>query len=324
MFATPTPTDLSTASGRIVNVIDYLVVIDDGRSRDDEKPAGTDGPHDLGHGVAAEHLDQDLADRLLRACEKRGENLDGTLLYKAAYAYTRTATPEEFMPSLYGGWDPTETLFDTLWLSRLVYDNATTTEFAVRRIFRRDGGERLVPFDGYDSHVAYKIDAALPDWLTDAEVSEAASLLNSLRMSPPSERVARALRYSELATRERYLEEAQPLIIRGLEALLKVGRQRLQRQFSQRTCQLAAELGVEVGENRCWQAYDDRSALVHGAHVDLSQPVSRDAFTDTMSSLQQVLRRAGRRALEDPEFAAIFAADDSIVDHWPATYCETF
>jgi hypothetical protein len=49
--------------------------------------------------------------------------------------------------------------------------------------------------------------------------------------------------------------------------------------------------------DRCSQACDDRSALVHGAHIDLRDAAERDAFTETMASLQSVLRAATRRVV---------------------------
>jgi hypothetical protein len=318
--------DWSQMPGQVTEVIDYLLAIDDGRGhRENEAPAGGNGPVPLGHGVVVQQLESSLVDRLIRASGKRGENMETTAtMFTAAFAYSRVATREEIRQKLYGGWDPTGALFNTMWLSRLVRDNATSTEFAVRRIIIRDRDERLVPFDAYDSHVAYKFDPSQRDWLTDEEVLQVAPLVAALKAAPPGDRVGRALRYSEQATRERFLEDAQPLIVRGLEALLKVGRRRLQQQFSQRVTQLAENLGLEVDEGRCAQAYDDRSALVHGAHVDLKMSNRHDEFTQTMTALQQILRAATRRAILDTEFAAIFASDAKIVETWPATHSETF
>lgn len=310
--------------GPVPEVIDYLLVLYTGRDRPaGQEPAGAKGPLDLGHGVVVRRLDSGVAERLLAATRTRGENFDPPLLYRAAHAFTRAPSVEEFALDLYG-WDPTGALFNTLWLSRLIHDNAATTEFAVRRIMPSGDRETLVPVDTYDSHVAYKVDPGDRDWLVDEEVVGLAALLEASRSRPLPDRVARALRYSELATRERFLEDAQPLIVRGLEALLKVGRTRLQRQFSQRTTQLATEPRIEIDLERCSDAYDDRSALVHGAHVDLRKPVEQDAFINTMVSMQRVLRAAGRRAIEDQQFAEVFADDKSIVARWPATYSETF
>jgi len=49
--------------------------------------------------------------------------------------------------------------------------------------------------------------------------------------------------------RERYLEDTLPLIV-ALEALLKVGRERLTAQFAQRTASLAGELGFCLRRSR--------------------------------------------------------------------------
>ena len=48
--------------------------------------------------------------------------------------------------------------------------------------------------------------------------------------------------FSELMVRERYLEDALPLIVAGLEALLKVGQADLTKQFKRRTAALAQGL----------------------------------------------------------------------------------
>jgi hypothetical protein len=117
--------------------------------------------------------------------------------------------------------------------------------------------------------------------------------------------------------RERYLEDTLPLLVAGLEALLKVGRGRLTEQFAQRSAALAGELSIALGESDARDAYDDRFGIVHGAHIDLTQPTARSRFTRNADLLQQTLRGAVRTAIEDPEFRTLFASDATIVARWP-------
>jgi len=130
--------------------------------------------------------------------------------------------------------------------------------------------------------------------------------------------VGRGLRRVESVTRERYLEDALPLVVGGLESLLKVIRDFARAQFSQRVPAVAREVGVTLTEAQCRDLYDDRSALVHGAGVDLSQPHDRSAFEQGFNALQETLRSAVRRALEDRQFAAVFEEDARITARWPA------
>lgn len=80
----------------------------------------------------------------------------------------------------------------------------------------------------------------------------------------------------------------------------------------------AAEVGIELSEAECEEIYNDRSALVHGANVDLSEPHELNEFGRRFNALQETLRRVVRRAIENKEFAAIFESDESIIDRWPA------
>jgi hypothetical protein len=215
-------------------------------------------------------------------------------------------------------WDADARLYPCLQLSRLVRDNATSTAYAVRRLIQAGGGERLVPFAGFDSHVAYRLYPDRPGWLDVDEAHALSDLLQAFWDGPVlPERVKRALRRADSVTRERYLEDALPLVFGGLESLLKTVREFAGAQFAQRTSALAIETGISLTESQCRDIYDDRSALVHGAWVDLSQPRERDAFEEGFVALQETLRRTVRRAIEDRQFAAVFDDDASISTRWP-------
>jgi hypothetical protein len=93
----------------------------------------------------------------------------------------------------------------------------------------------------------------------------------------------------------------------GGQALLKVGRDGLKRQFAQRATALADELSIDgVTEEFCAEMYDARSDWVHGAHVRLFTTSGEGPETDEqwralgeIAKLQDLLRAAVRRCLEE-------------------------
>ena len=214
-------------------------------------------------------------------------------------------------------WDSDGRLYACLVLSRLVRDNHTSCEHAVRRLVRADGGESLVPFSAFDSHVAYRLHPDRPGWLDVEEARQLQRLLQAFLETQPPLRVTSAVRRAESATRERFLEDALPLAVGGAEALLKVGRDYARAQFVQRTAALASDVGTNLAEGQCDDLYRDRSALVHGGQVDLSEPHTQTSFEVGFVALQETLRAGVRRAIEDREFAEIFERDDRIAARWP-------
>jgi hypothetical protein len=101
------------------------------------------------------------------------------------------------------------------------------------------------------------------------------------------------------------------------EALLKIGRNSLKAQFVGRVSKLAAEQGIDLDSEDCGEIYEDRSALVHGAAVDLTEPGELDRFGRSFIALQETLRRTVRHAIEDRSLAAVFADDAEIDARWP-------
>jgi hypothetical protein len=177
-----------------------------------------------------------------------------------------------------------------------------------------------MPFDGFESHVVYRLYPDRPGWLDVQEAIGLRTLLDAYwNTSGLPDRVRRALRQADAIMGERYLEYALPLVVGGFESLLKIDRPFAKAQFSQRVPALAAEVGVQLSVPECKDVYEDRSALVHGAGVDLKQPHERNEFGRRFNVLQETLRRVVRRAVEEPNFAAIFADDARITSRWPTT-----
>lgn len=160
--------DYANSPRALVEVVDYLLVTTD--VRDGTLPAGADGSVPLQEGVRIECLEHDFSERLLDAAEPRGENWEATRQFGVVHAYVRTAWKEGDGPSPDGlyDWDHDGRLYPCVQLSRLVRDNAVGTEYAIRLLRHRDGGERLVPFAGYESHVAYRLHPEERGWLDRA------------------------------------------------------------------------------------------------------------------------------------------------------------
>jgi hypothetical protein len=303
---------------QLAEVIDYLLV--ESHPRDDRTPAGQHGPVELSAGVTLEQLDRELAERLLDAAELRGENWESPARpFYAVQAYVRRVWQAGDDPpfNLYT-WDHDRRIWPTVQLSRLVRDNAVSTQHAVRRLIHRGGSERLVPFAGFESHSVYRLYPERSGWLDADEAVELQKLMEAHWQDPKlPDRTGRALWRADAVTSERYLEDALPVVVGAFESLLKVGRTHLTAQFTQRVPALAADFGVELSGAECEDVYNDRSALVHGAGVDLSVPHDMDEFGRLFNALQETLRRVVRKAIEDREFAASFEDDSNITRRWP-------
>jgi hypothetical protein len=306
---------------RLVEVVDYLLVTTDDSG--DRIPAGWQGSIDLYDGVRIERLEPTLSERMLVATELRGEGWSPVArLDHVVHAYVRRAWHEadgtHEVPSELHNWDAEGHVYRCAQLSRLVRDNATTTEHAVRRLVIADGDETLVPFDGYHSHVAYRLYPDRQGWLDVGEAQQLATLARAYSTGPglPG-RVGRALRRADSVTRARYLQDALPIVVGGLESLVEVGTTFVSAQFRQRVPALAAEVGVAITPAEARALYANRSALVHGGDVDLTKPHERSAFEQGYVALLETLRRAVRRAIEDRTFAAVFDVDAQITARWP-------
>ena len=83
----------------------------------------------------------------------------------------------------------------------------------------------MIPFDGYESHVLYRLYPTNSGWLDYGEAARLAELLTAYWEGPAMPlRIGRALRRVEVVATERYLEDALPLVVGGFEALTKIGR----------------------------------------------------------------------------------------------------
>lgn len=304
---------------RLVKIVDYLLVTTDDHGG--RTPAAWEGPSFVASDVQIERLEPDFAERLLRATELRGENWDPAPGPHVVHAFVRRAWQESdgsVVDNVFH-WDQNGRLFECLALSRLVRDNATSCEHAVRRMVLANDSDRLVPFSAFDSHVAYRLHPDLPGWLDTAEAEQLRVLVEAYDEGAYPSRARSGLRRAESVVRERFLEDALPLCVGGVEAMLKVGRSFARAQFVQRASTVAGELDTGLSSVQCEALYDDRSALVHGGTVDLSVAGDLSDFARDFVALQMTVRALIRRAIEDAAFGAVFADDAAIAARWPVT-----
>lgn len=297
---------------------------------------------DLGGGVVIEDLGRDAAELVMNACTPRGHYFVPVRQFGQRYSFIKEVALDELEHSHFA-WDTDGTLDDALTLSRLVRDNAYSTQYAARLLDYEDGQHCIAYVLHREDKSIYRLRRDR-EWLDAAEGRELAGLLAAYwecrEELPP--RVRRAMWRMAYAPRIRWADMVVPILIGGLEALLKIGRHGLTQQFKKRAPALAADVGIDgFGEDLAERLYDGRSDWVHGSHVQLfagpspsaeapgeeepeeeapEGPQSSDeqsAFAE-VALLQDVLRAAVRRAIEDAEFRQVFVADERIAERWPA------
>ncbi|MBV9942156.1 MAG: hypothetical protein JO262_08535 [Solirubrobacterales bacterium] len=298
---------------------------------------GTPGSVEVGRRVRIDRLSADDAKLLVNACIPRGHYFKPIRHDNQRYSLMRDVDPEEAAWHPFG-WDEDRALWDALTLSRLVRDNNYSTEFAARITDYADGEQTVMyAVTGESKHV-YRLRQDR-EWLDAAEGRELAALLSAYWRAPPAldSRVGRALWRAEWASWLMFGDLALSILVSGLEALLKTQESAgATRQFKHRVTALSSELGIEgVDDDFCRNAYVARSEWVHGTHVRLFSagseraghegagiaegPVDDDErrFLAQVALVQDVLRAAVRRCIEDPEFRRIFDADRAIRARWP-------
>jgi hypothetical protein len=287
-------------------------------------------PVELGRGVRLDRLPHDEAELVMNACSRRGHYFVPVRQYGQMYSLVRDVDPAEADAAL--TWDPDSALRDVLMISRLVRDNNYSAEYAAR-ITNYEHGEQMVMYWPVPNIYVYRLRRDR-DWLDEGEAIELRDLLAAfwtVQESLPA-RIRRTLWRTEYAGWSAWADAMLPTLVGGLEALLKTERGRATKQFMTRVPLLAEELGIEgLFPTTCERLYDARSEWVHGAHVRLftgneeidealgvggQTQEDKDALAD-IARLQDVLRAALRRALENEGFRQVFTDDDAIRERWP-------
>lgn len=299
------------------------------------QPAG-DPPVELGRAV---RLTQCLAgvveaERIMDACEPPGENFKPHRQFGCRYAYVRELPVEEYARSR-GRWDHDEAILAAVTLSRLIRDNAHSTEYAVRVVEFSDGHVKIIPGPvNLEGSLVYRVRSGR-DWLDAEEMAKLGVLLDHYWHNKHGfpNRLSNAIWLTEQAARRRDAAEALVTIVSGLEALISTGPDQAVKQFKQRVPKLAAEVGVPFSRGMAQRAYDKRSDSAHGRRLGLipgrhlEEPVRDHTQPETqamheLSLIQDVLRACVRKAIDEPEFAAHFRSDESVRAKWPVENSE--
>lgn len=246
-------------------------------------------------------------DRFFAACGARGENFDPHRQFGALYAFQRRDAP--------GGsfqWDPDGLIQQTIALSRFVRPNSHCTEYAARLI-DREAKPIIAPVPLEARYYAYAYQRESErGWLDLADAEALAHLVTCFFANRPfPERLRTAMWTAEYFVRVAFQHIHHMLVVTALEALIKTSQHRSTRQFASRVAALAEDLSVPgVNEELAVRAYKARSDAAHGEQQTVGDP-------NELSLVEDVLRAAVRRAVEDPDFCALFSSAESVEARWP-------
>lgn len=260
-------------------------------------------------------VDHALAEAIIDSCDAPGRFVSQPVReFGQLYAFVRETAGEDRDWK----WDHDARLQTCIALSRIVHPTSVSFRYAVRLMLAADGTVETIvpgPVRGQGAE-AYVSPGPCRNWLIDADLEGLKELLAQYAAALLPERVRRALWYHEFAARTYYADVRWTLVTTAIEALVHTDRNSSTRQFIKRASRLAGDLGVTAfAEQDAGDAYDLRSALAHGQGcADLEK--AKLALYERMETL---LRACLRRCIQDPNFAAAFATDDTIRSRWPVS-----
>jgi len=271
---------------------------------------------DLSKDIWLGRLDSDTAKLVMDSCEPRvlGAPLP-VRQFAQLYSFVRELPDDS---DLYR-WDEDNELTAVVGLSRLIHPTFIGFAYAARVGYESNGVKQIFPaqIKGI-SPEAFLSPNRKRDWLIDSEANQLRDLIPILRQQLPK-RIHNALWYHEYAVRTYFLDHRWTLVCTGLEALLHTDRVRNTDQFTKRLPALALELGVNVSEAEAVEAYDLRSRLAHGVSF-LSTGTGQNLQTSQLylyDRLEDALRTAVLRGMQDKPFRNIFSDEAQIRKRWP-------
>ena len=315
---------------RVTRVRDVLLIPAGDADGDWRTHPPVDAAADLGRDLSLTALPHDEAELVMNACTPRGHYFFAVRQFSALYAFVLEVDLAHYAHDNFG-WDADGVIMSALQLSRLVRDNGYSTEFAARLVEHEDGERQVIP---HGQHYF----AFLPtyraredrDWLTVTEAAELKSLLDSywLHMDALPRQLARAISLSEGAVHQATLERTLVMLFMGLEALLNTGKHQVTKQIMTRLPLLAGDVGVTgVTKTFARKMYAARSAPAHGQELILPAATGTGQATESsdidpayltkVARVQDLLRAATRKGIEDPTFASTFANTGAIRARWP-------
>jgi hypothetical protein len=222
-------------------------------------------------------------------------------------------------------WDQDGAIAKVLFLSHLIHANEGGFEFTARiwtddngRLVDLKPGEVAAPFAR-----AYCGSAARRRWLTQDDAALLRDLVHAYDRILPSLADTRLGLALSLFTESPFVFHGRPrglLLTTTLEGLVSTMSQRAVKQFTTRVPALAAEVGLPQFDVQ-WarDLYKLRSKLAHGSSV-LQSVVESDRqtqigeFNQTLTDLDELLRRILRKALADAGFKDKI---DNVDEYWP-------
>lgn len=332
-FVSKPPTEARVTGARDVIVVPTTYVEGD---YVEQEPAGEDAVQ-LGERLTLERLSPEEVELVMNACMPRGHYFIAVRQYGQRYTFVQQVG-DAMLEERPFGWDEDNLLFYSLVLSRLVRDNGHSLEFAARIVDYDDGMQQVIPVHT-TRHVATFRLRQDRDWLTAAEASDLRQLLAAfipIKDALPWP-VIHALNLTEDAVHLQIIQRALLLIVTALEGLLQSSTSGVSRQFRERMPKLAAAVGVDgVDVAFARDLYEARSEAAHGAQVSMfrvqperdeteepelphAEPepeISEPEPAAKLALAQDVVRAATRKAIQDPEFRAVFESRESIAERW--------
>lgn len=262
-------------------------------------------------------IPEQAAQRVFQTCRPGVHGFERSKIHcPQLYAYGKEVPPE--LARNKEQWDEDGTLQGLVAISRLVHPTSASLRTAARLEMDSTGEASWVSqakTEGVQSDAFVSPDQPR-DWLTPQDLETLKTIAHVLDGRLLVGRVWRALWYHEYAARSYEMDVRWPMVVTGLEALLKTERNDLGNQFRRRTLSMAKELCiVDYTEKDASDAWDMRSGLTHGQN--LGKVTAENLRLYVMIEL--ILRTAALKALREKEFGAIFENDSAIRDRWHKT-----
>ena len=274
-----------------------------------------------------------LRDIVYKACESPGEPYEPAhRQYGQLYTISLFMGPPEI--GTITSWDGYGYLSKIVTYSQLVHPTSIGFGNSSVLIFGPDvefEQARPGPCRGFTEQAFTVPDTR--NWLTQSECEKVKDLFDNADMDRLPDRVARAHWSIQHAAYQYFFEVRTLLVASGLDALVHVRtpgkRLSTGAQFTNRTVQLAIDLGVSLTMDDARAVWEHRSDIAHGrdpwaflkdANGKMPQPpklTKNDEVVRRYMAAEQILRSAILKCLTEPDFAAKFASDDTVERAYP-------
>jgi hypothetical protein len=296
-------------------------------------PPVEDEPIKLGRNVEITDLDPDVAELVMNSCTPRGHYFVAVRQFGTRNAFVRQISLPAYERSHYN-WDHDTVLRKVLLVSRLVRDNAYSTEYAARVVEHLDGSRQVIPYIGPDSRSAWRIRQDR-DWFDEGDALQLKELLkaywkNESELPAP---VHRALGLIEDSYGTPWLERTVPLTSAGLEAFLNTAPHTTGGQFKSRVRAVAKELGIPADKHFVARMWEMRSQAAHGQEIELfsAKPTkqvqqrqrhrrrtpSQQTLMKQVDRFREIAKANLRKAINDPAYARLVSSKAAVRRRWP-------